>query len=132
MIPSLEIGSTQVCAETGKPFVIASDGSTFNHAMRRLPDGTYVLVSDVGVDLVERRELLDRSKPFGCYLSQDGARLTSWKGNALATVTRSSESRTGFHGSRLTHVHAIDVHGGHWFGKGSGRGMSIIIRACKG
>ena len=125
--PSVKVGETVECAETGKRFTVETDGFTFNYAC----DQAGNVYSDEGVDLRERRALLDRSKPFTCYLSSDGKRVTGWKGNTLGHVTQSSTSRTGFHGSSLTHVRVTDIHGAHWHGKGSGRGMCITIRPSK-
>ena len=121
-------GDSLMCAETGKTFIAARDGFTVNYARTR--DGQ--ILSDEGVDLRERRELLDRSRPFGCYLSSDGRRVTGWKGNVLGQVTRESSSRTGWHRSDITHVRVIDCHGNPWHGKGAGRGMCITLRASKG
>ena len=119
----IALGDALTCAETGKRFNAARDGCSVNYA--RGPDGS--IISDEGVDLRERRELLDRSRPFGCYLSGDGKHVTGWKGNILGWVTRESSSRTGWHGSTITHVRVIDCHG-----IGAGRGMCITLRACKG
>jgi hypothetical protein len=77
------------------------------------------------------KEMADRSKPFACYLSDDGKTVINWPGGILGRVTWSSVSRTGWHGSTLTHINVTDVHGGRWYGKGSGRGMFILLRACK-
>ena len=126
--PIIEIGQILTCTETGKQFAAASDGFTYNYARDR--EGN--LFSDEGVDIREKRVLLDRSKPFCCYLSRDGQHVTGWKGNILGRVTWSSESRTGWHGSRLTHVRVTDVHGNPWHGKGAGSGMFIRIHPSKG
>jgi len=127
MTPKITIGDTLICAETGKQFVVASDGFTFNYAR----DDAGNVYSDEGVDIRERREILNRSKPFVCYLSSDGQHVTGWKGNILGSVIRSSVSRTGWHGSTLTHVNVIDVHGGRWHGKGAGPGVCITLRPSK-
>ena len=121
------IGQTLTCAETGLQFVGATDGCSTNYARNSAGD----VFSDEGVNIRERRELLGRSRPFGCYLSSDGRHVTGWKGNILGTVTSETKSRTGFYGSILTHVRVIDVHGNPWHGKGSGRGMYITIRPAK-
>lgn len=126
--PVIEMGQTLTCSVTGKQFTAARDGCSFNYAWSR--DGA--IVSDEGVDISEKRQLLDRTKPMVGYLSTDGKRFTGWKGNTLGRVTWSSESRTGFHGSRITHVRVTDVHGAGWYGKGSGFGMCIVLRARKG
>jgi hypothetical protein len=126
-----EVGQTVTCAETGKAFVITSDGFTFNYA--RAWDSDEIL-SDAGVDIRERRDLLtrhDRREPFGCYLSDNEGTITGWKGNKLGQVLRATASRSGFHGSRLVFVRVRDVHGNEWHGKGSGGGMSITLRPCK-
>jgi len=122
--PIIEIGQILTCTETGKQFAAASDGFTYNYARDR--EGN--LFSDEGVDIREKRVLLDRSKPFCCYLSRDGQHVTGWKGNILGRVTWSSESR----GSRLTHVRVTDVHGNPWHGKGAGSGMFIRLHPSKG
>lgn len=119
------VGDTVICTETGKQFVVASNGCSFNYATDR--EGR--IFSDEGVDIRERRGLLDRSKPFYCYLSSDGKRVTGWKGNMLGTVT--SESKVKMFMGVLVHVRVTDVHGGHWYGKGSGHGMSIRLRPNK-
>lgn len=121
---------TFVCKETGKTVAIESGGFTFNYA--RDADGNYY--SDEGVDIRERRELLDRSKPFFAYLSGDGKRLTGWKGNILGTViwrrpcklTR----RSWMHGEYIDAVRIHDVHGGLWYGRGS-PGIAIKIFPTK-
>jgi hypothetical protein len=125
---AINFGDVLTCAETGKIFAAASDGMTTNYALTS--DG--LILSDEGVDLRERRELLDRSHPFLCYLSSDGQHVTGWKGNVLGHVVRESESRTGWHGSTITHVRVIDCQGNPWHGKGAGRGMCIALRPSKG
>ena len=126
--PGIIFGDMLTCAETGKRFVAARDGCTSNYALGR--DGS--IISDEGVDLRERRELLDRTLPFTCYLAHDGLHVTGWKGNVLGRVVRESTSRTGWHGSTITHIRVIDCHGQPWHGKGAGRGMVITLRASKG
>ena len=119
------IGQSITCAETGKPFTIAVDGCSFNYATSR----TGEILSDEGVDIRERRALLDRSKPFGAYVSSDGRHVTGWKGNVLGTIVRSSQTRSGF-GADMLAVSVRDVHGNYWHGRGgAGRGMCITLRA---
>jgi hypothetical protein len=124
----INIGDMLTCTETGKRFVAARDGCSVNYARGR--DGS--IISNEGVDLRERRELLDRTLPFHCYLSGDGNHVTGWKGNVLGHVVRESTSHTGWQGSTITHVRVIDCHGNPWHGKGAGRGMCITLRASKG
>lgn len=127
-----EIGETVTCAETGKQFTIAHDGEhTFNYALGH--DGR--IFSNEGVDLAERRELLDRSRPFTGYISSDGKSLTGWKGNVLGRVVSSSTVRvaqwSAFHGKTMNAYRIRDCHGAMWHGRGSA-GMSINIRPMKG
>ena len=121
------IGTVLTCSETGKQFVAANVGCSTNYAT----DNEGNFYSDEGVNIRERNALLDRSKPFGCYLSCDGKSVTGWKGNILGTVTLETSSRNGWQGSEITHIRVIDVHGKQWHGKGAGRGMYITIRANK-
>ena len=124
------IGQTLTCAETGKQFIATRDGCTFNFAMRNGDE----IVSDEGVDISERRALLERDKPFYAYVSSDGRHVTGWKGNVLGTVTSSRTVRltrcSYVHGATIQAIHVVDVHGGHWHGRGS-PGISIKLRACK-
>lgn len=124
---TIKVGDTLTCNETGRAFAVTSDGFTFNYARDRQG---YVF-SDEGVDLREKREMLDRTQPFTCYLSGDGKHVTGWKGNILGTVLTESTSRNGWHGSKVTHVNVRDVHGNLWHGKGAGRGICLTLRARK-
>jgi len=123
----IELGATVNCHITGISFITARDGCSFNYAWDR--EGN--IISDEGVDISERNKLLDRTKPFFCYLSGDGKHVTGWKGNILGDVIWHSVSCTGFNRSSITHIRVVDVHGAKWHGKGSGRGMCITIRGNK-
>lgn len=126
-----EIGQTVICAETGKRFIVAAEGISFNYAT----NDTGEVVSNKGVDIREKRELLDRSRPFTAYLSSDGKQLTGWKGNVLGRVVSSSTVRlaqwSAFHGRTMQAVRVRDCHGGLWYGRGNA-GMAINIRPMKG
>ena len=124
---SPELGERVTCVETGKQFVVARAGCSFNYA--RTSQGE--LLSDEGVDIRQRRDLLNRSAPFFCYVSGDGRTVTGWKGNILGCTTWSNESRNNW-GSKILHVRVVDVHGGLWHGKGAGTGMCITLRPSKG
>lgn len=128
---TVQVGPTATCAETGKAFVITTDGFTFNYATSQ--DGE--ILSDEGMDIRERRALLDRSMPFTAYLSSDGQRLTGWKGNRLGTVVDwrpCALARFSFmHGKSYRSVRIRDVHGALWYGRGS-PGVCITLRPCKG
>lgn len=132
-MPQVEslVGRELVCAETGKRFIGAVDGISTNYAR----DAEGNVYSDEGVDIRERRELLDRSKPFTCYLSSDGKRATGWKGNKLGDVVRSNSvrltRRSYTHGAYIWAVRVRDVHGALWYGRGS-PGIVITLRAMKG
>lgn len=75
---------------------------------------------------------IETANRFTGYLSCDGKHFTAWPGGILGTVCRESESRTGWHGSKITHVQVRDKHGAYWHGKGAGRGMVITLTRCKG
>lgn len=127
------IGDTVTCNETGKQFVVQRDGCSFNYATDR--DGH--IFSDEGVDIREKRELLDRSKPFTCYISSDGRKATGWKGNALGDVVTRVRTALPF-GRRYSHWHGKDysafqvrdIHGGLWKGRSS-PGLCITLRPMK-
>jgi hypothetical protein len=125
---NINFGDTLTCAETGRQFVAARDGITTNYATNNKGE----TFSDEGVDIRERREMLDRSRPFACYVSSDGKTVTGWKGNVLGRITWSSTSPTGWCRSELLHVRVIDCHGMPWHGKGAGRGMVIRLHPSKG
>lgn len=126
----VEIGQALTCAETGKQFIAAQDGCTFNYAQ----DDHGHIYSDEGVNIRQRRELLDRTRPFICYVSNDGRNVTGWKGNFLGTITRDSVARltrwSHWHGQYIHCYRVRDVHGGHWYGRGS-PGIAITLRATK-
>ena len=123
--PIIAMGDVLTCAETGKQFIAADDGCSVNFAW----SSTGEVLSDEGVDIRERRELLDRSRPFFCYVSGDGKHVTGWKGNVLGDVVRTG--RGGGFGGRMLYVRVRDVHGGRWHGKGAGEGMSIKLWPSK-
>jgi hypothetical protein len=130
MRPEIQIGDKLVCLETHKPFTAASDGFTFNYA--RGQNGE--IFSDEGVDIREKRELLDRSKPFYGYVSSDGKHITGWKGNVLGTIVRSTPCRltrvSYTHGKSYLSIRVRDIHGAFWHGRGS-PGICITLRACR-
>lgn len=129
--PTPTPGDVVTCVETGEAFTVARSGISFNYAVT----ATGGVVSDAGVDIRERRALLDRSRPFCCYLSLDGRNVTGWKGNVLGAVVLSSTvslSRwSALHGNTMRAVRVRDVHGGLWHGRGSA-GVAITLRAMKG
>lgn len=124
--PNIHIGDTLTCGETGKTFTALSDGFTTNYAT----DAHGNIYSDEGVDIRERRELLDRTRPFYAYISGDGKHLVGWKGNVLGDVVYHTTGCSGFVHSM--HFYRIrDIHGGEWYGRNGGSGMCIILRAKK-
>ena len=124
---AIVVGDSLVCAETGKRFIAARDGCSFNYA--RSPSGE--ILSDEGVHLRAVRALRERSRPVAGYLSGDGKHFTGWKGDKLGDVVRETTSR-GWHGGAQSCIRVVDVHGGVWHGRGAGRGMSITLRPVKG
>jgi hypothetical protein len=130
MLPTINFGEVLTCAETGKTFIAAKDGITRNYAC----DHEGNVYSDEGVDIRERRSLLDRSGPFSCYISSDGRRVTGWKDNTLGVVTESRTcrlTRTSYtHGKNYSSIRVEDVHGNNWYGRGS-PGICVTLRPCK-
>lgn len=127
MNASPAVGTVARCAETGAQFVITREGCSFNYATNSAGD----IISDAGVDIRERRELLDRGRPFGCYVSSDGRSVTGWKGNILGAVVYHSIYRGGWGRSEIHCWTVRDVHGGLWHGRNAGNGMCINLRAIK-
>lgn len=78
----------------------------------------------------ERAEMT-RAAVYVAYLSGDGSKIATWPGGELARVFRESESRTGWQGSKITHIRARAFDGSLWYGKGAGRGMVMRIRRAK-
>jgi len=124
------IGQVITCYVTGKEFMGAADGCSVNYAR----DSEGHLYSDEGVDIAQRKDLLDRSKPFTGYISRDGRSLTGWKGNILGTVIWSTSVRLSrwshFHGPNMQAYRIRDIHGGYWYGRGN-PGMCVNLRAYK-
>ena len=108
--PVINIGDSLTCAETGKQFTAKSDGFTFNYAR----DAKNNVFSDEGVNIRETRQLLDRTKPFYCYVASDGRTVGGWKGNTLGTVYEYGESRAGWNGGTIARFRVLDIHGQWW------------------
>jgi hypothetical protein len=121
------VGDTVTCSETGETFTIEQQGCSFNYAQKRSGE----IYSDKGVDLIERRELLDRSKPFTCYVSSDEKNVTGWKGNILGTIISRSRTARRWNYPAMVSIRVRDVHGGLWHGRGQGAGMCITLRPLK-
>lgn len=123
--PIVNMGDELTCSYTGKKFIAARDGCSFNYAWTK--DGE--VISDEGVDLWEKNEL--KSSVVFAYVSSDGTNITGWKGNVLARVTSFSESRNGFNGGVIAYVRAIDIYGKEWYGRGGGKGMYVRLKEKK-
>lgn len=125
------IGQIVKCHITGKSFIAAIDGITTNYAT----DSDGNIYSDEGVDIAEKQQLLDRTKPFYAYVSTDGKRITGWKGNTHMMITRIYQTNAGFGGYRgggQWYIRATDINGAEWYGRNSGKGCCITLRSCKG
>lgn len=83
-----------------------------------------------------------RSHHYIAYLSPDGREIQMWMGDVLAHVHWTKGPVNGRYldpqrfrptnlSDRLTFVRAVDAHGGRWYGKGAGRGMSIRLHRSK-
>ena len=125
--PVITMGQTLTCTETGKQFIASRDGCSVNYAGGSNDE----ILSDEGVDIRQKRRLLDRSKPFYCYLSCDGKTVGGWKGNVLGRVERLTHGRAGF-ARNGCYVSVTDIHGGKWYGKNAGLGMCITLHPTKG
>ena len=79
----------------------------------------------------EIEELKDRTKKLVCYLSCDGEHIATWTGGILGRVTSAWRTRSGCVGM-MTRFHAVDSHGGHWYGTGQGNGMICTLQPMKG
>lgn len=112
----------------GNAFPIHPAGYTGASGYAVLPSGEHICYPCA--DAQQRDELRDRSKPFVAYLSGD--KVTTWTGGELMRVTHSRPCKL----TRLSYTHdrrsyrsirAVDVHGGHWTGRGSD-GVAIRLR----
>lgn len=133
-----EIETTQ-CA-CGANFPVHPPGHCGATGYAVLPNGERICYACADKRQIE--ELKDRSKPFCAYLSlvsKDswlGYQVTTWTGGKLMRVTSAwpckltRQSFTHDRGSYLS-IHAVDVHGGHWAGRGSD-GIAIKLRPVKG
>jgi len=86
-------------------------------------------------DKLQVEDLKDRSKPFCAYVGK-GNEITTWTGGKLMTIMRAwpcKLTRQSFTHDRNGYlsIHAVDVHGGHWAGRGS-EGIAIKLRPVKG
>lgn len=79
----------------------------------------------------DKRQLLDRTKPFCAYVSCDGETLSNWPGDPLGKIHSYSESRAGWHGGTIARFHVRDCHGQWWQGRGAGKGMACTLRPMK-
>jgi hypothetical protein len=78
------------------------------------------------------RATVARGEMFVGYVASDGRSVTNWPGDALLRIYRTSESRTGWHGSKLLHVSAVDDRiGRRWHGKGAGLSMCVRMHPSK-
>lgn len=123
----IKIGETLTCAETGKQFAAAKDGCSFNYAW----DQHGHILSDEGVNIRQHRELLDRSKPYGAYLSGQGRLIVGWNGNVLGYVIDAHPIAVRCHDGQIHAVKVRDIHGGLWYGRAV-PGCRITLRPAKG
>lgn len=106
----------------------------FGTGVGRLPDGRTLCYACC--DEHAMNALLDRSKPFVAYVSNDGRTVTTWTGGHLGRIVQALpcklSRRSWTHSdSSYRSLRVIDVHGNAWYGRGS-PGISIVLRACKG
>jgi hypothetical protein len=94
-------------------------------------DGTHICYPCA--DKLQIEDLKDRSKSVCAYVGS--GIITTWTGGKLMTITcrPCKLTRQSFTHSRSGYrsIHAVDVHGGHWAGRGS-EGIAIKLRPVKG
>lgn len=120
------------CADCGAPFPEYPPGYCGGTGYATLPKGSRICYPCADKRQVE--ELKDRSRPFTAYVGK-GMEITTWTGGKLMTITRAwpcKLTRPSFTHDRhgFLSIHAVDVHGGHWHGRGS-EGIAITLRPCK-
>lgn len=127
----LKDNQNTVCA-CGAVFPVHGDGYCGASGYAVLPSGERICYACA--DKREIEELKDRSKPFVAYVGK-GNTITTWTGGKLMTITRAwpckltRQSWTHSQNGYLS-IHAVDVHGGHWAGRGS-EGIAIKLRPVK-
>ena len=116
----------------GALFPVHQAGHTGASGYAVLPSGERICYACS--DKLSVEELKDRTKPFYGYVGK-GNSITTWTGGKLMTITRAwpcKLTRYSFtHGKSCLSIHAVDVHGGHWAGRGS-VGIAIKLRPVKG
>jgi hypothetical protein len=127
---NIQIGDKLKCSVTGKEFIAAVEGCSVNYATDREEN----IYSNEGVDISEKKRLLDRAKPFGCYVSSDNKHITGWKGNVLGDIISYTIARlpkwSVWHGEFIYCYTVKDIHGNYWYGRSS-PSTAIILRAKK-
>lgn len=120
-----ECGKVDIFPHSVKPYAAA--GCSAGYARTRTNRMLCYSCADNG----QRLELLDRSRPFGAYLSADSRTVTTWTGGKLGRAHGVRSSRSGWHGSRIYRFHVRDVHGEWWQARGQGPGMCCTLRPMK-
>ncbi len=130
MKAELETQKTFRCSLCGQVHPIQKEGGT---GYATLQNGRTICYPCS--DNMQREDLKDRSQPFFAYVAGNGRSITTWTGGHLMTITRSSpcaltrQSWTHDRNGYMS-VHCVDVHGGHWTGRGSA-GICIKLRPVK-
>jgi hypothetical protein len=120
------------CHDCKTPLPINPPGHCGAAGYAELPNGWRICYPCADKRQIE--ELKDRSKPFVAYVGKGV--ITTWTGGKIMTITRSVPcrlTRQSFTHDRRGYmsIHAVDVHGGHWAGRGS-EGIAIKLRPVKG
>lgn len=117
----------QTHCKCGNAFPVHPPGYTGGTGYATLPNGEHICYPCA--DAQQREELKDRSKPFVAYVGKAGD-ITTWTGGHLMKIVRVRPCKlTRFsymHGKHYSSIHAVDVHGGHWAGRGS-EGIAIKL-----
>lgn len=120
------------CAICSAPFPIHPKGYCGGSGYAIAPDNRKICHPCADKEQIE--SLKDRSKPVVAYVGK-GDVITTWTGGKLMTITRAwpcqLTRRSNWHDAKsYLSIHAVDVHGGHWAGRGS-EGVAIKLRPVK-
>lgn len=103
-----------------------------NYAMTREDgEGNICLACSFKREVDMMRTYHTIGKAYGCYLSTDGAKVTTWHGEALSAIATTHAIKHPWHGVRgMLAVRIVDRNGNGWHGRGC-PGMFLALRPLK-
>jgi hypothetical protein len=119
--------NSNACSACRAPIIKPENSIGTGYATRA--DGSIICYACA--DAEQRAELLDRSRPYSAYVSNDAKHVTTWTGGDLGDIYGWAGHRTGFSGSTQYYFRVRDVHGGWWSARGAGKGMYCTLRPMK-